>query len=127
MFSIQNYEAMLFWREKITEFINDPTCETVPVDALRRLNETQALFDKDIEEGMRFIKERARDNVARIHMPIPPPKMQLEDGHELTIKSYIRVITLPDERAPFYYGVLYTEADSLVREWCEISLGRFKP
>ena len=126
MFNVPNYETMMMMRHKIAEIIADKSCPHVPAEMIRTLNAAQEQFDVDVNQGMKFIEERAHENVAHIQMPIP---IVIPAGDEIPpeITSYTRVITLPKKTKPYYQAVLYTEAESMVREWCEIKLGYINP
>jgi hypothetical protein len=125
MFDYQSYFVTLQLREQINKSVreNQPYITT---SILREIDELEAKFAGDVLRAEQMIEEARQGDYANIKMPTPSfPIVGVNNvGEEcaLNLNEYVRQIPLPHPKAPFYRAVRFVEAESLVREWCEIMI-----
>lgn len=99
--------------------------KTLPSVWLKGLQTTEAKFALDVAKAEKLLVFNRRGDFSTVEMPTPVPfKADPDEPNITTISEYSRKIELPPPGKPYYRAVLFTEAESLVREWCEIMIDR---
>lgn len=76
------------------------------------------IFEEDVAELAKYIDENFVDGSMSIDVHFPVPEGLLSEGHPQTMT---RRIALPSKDAPYYRAVLFIEAESAVREYCDFA------
>lgn len=129
MFDFKKYSELSVLEAELTAPISDEKQTVISADLVRQIYHLRAAYDADVKKAAELIEREAKFGVATIVMPTPlNMKGITETGEEVpvTITEYSRSIRLPAETEPYYMGVLFTEAEALYRDWCEICLENHK-
>lgn len=117
-------------RELLGIMIKNET-KVIPTSMIIELNALDAIFAKDVQEMENRIEKSAAgsDNQYReSHITMfnrATTFISCEDGETSPVADTVkRIVPLPPRNHPHYRALLNIEAESIVREWCEIYIAQ---
>lgn len=127
MFDVKELEELRHLDDILGKAINDEKQTVISLDLMRRISFLWEVKRANLRKAERLIAERYEPMFgwSDIVMPLPvTPAPQVAEVAE--IQSYTRRIPLPPPTEPYYRGVLSVEAEALLEDWLNISLGNKK-